>query len=247
MSTPRLFVAELEISLDTLELFSTNEHVFNIETLSLNKLDFFKKMFYAQGGDQFAFAHPPTDTTHNSPWFVDVSGWEGTLQPGATDVSGGVHAQFHRLGGKSYIEALTSDHTGSPHEGDDNVVTAYYLGSPSDLCPFYAEKEVVPNMECDLGVEKDKWTNVSRQKILDQLEKLSWSHCGDSGDISVTTSRPWSAVKNLCTGVSKADLVLELVVKNGNPSVKNNRLIFTFHMDTNSGASAGGAPGGNLA
>lgn len=241
MATPRFFVAELEITLDTLELFDEDEHVFNIETLSLNKLDFFKKMFYAQGGDSFAFAHAPESGATSGSWFVDVSGWQGTLQAGATDDPSGVIAQFHRLGGKTYIETLTNSYTGNK----SGVVTAYYIGPPSDLCPFYSEKEVIPNMECDLGIDREKWTNISREKIKDQLDKLSWTHCGDSGDMKVTTSRNWSAIERLCTGVPKADLVIELVVKNGNPNVKNNRLNITFHMDTSAGSPSG--TGQNLA
>ena len=72
MATPRFFVAELEIFMDPLELTDDSEHVFNIETIVLDKLLFFKKMFYAQGSDQISFAHKQ-NTSGVGSWVIDTA------------------------------------------------------------------------------------------------------------------------------------------------------------------------------
>jgi len=151
----KIFVAELELMVETVEIADQNIHIFNIQTIEINSLDIFKNMFYAGGGEQFDFALSYVNDT--------VDALKSTAWGAVEDASGNPY-NFNRLGG----EMLQKEGTKNP----------FFIGDVCNDVQFWAEEYIIPNYECDLGIEKEKWTTASRMKVEDQLKNLSFVNCG---------------------------------------------------------------------
>ncbi|MDC0142009.1 hypothetical protein OAI84_00245 [bacterium] len=199
----QIFVAELEVSLGKVDLKSKLEHNFNIRTKTLSNIHLFKKIFYARGNNSFAFAKAPDIDESN---FAKLDAWGHTIDD--------VEYNFFRLGGR--MEAVFKN--------------PYFIGHDENTT-FWAEKEIVPNMELDMCVKKENWTFTSRTKIQDQLVELAWSKLQNDGNcIKVMNAQSWDSIREKTDQETNFDLVIELVIRNDAVEIKDNRLKVLFNV-----------------
>ena len=208
----KIFVAELELMIETVEIADQDIHIFNIQTIEIDNLDKFKNMFYAGGGEQFDFANSYVNDTADA---LKSTAWGSIL-----DASGNPY-NFNRLGGEHQIKS--------------GIKNPFFIGNPENGVQFWAEEYVIPNYECDLGIEKEKWTTASRMKVEDQLNNLSFVNCG-FGQVLITYSSSWEQILfSIGNQKSEANLVISLIIKNGNTTIKDNKLEIIFKLVSSDG------------
>ena len=206
----KIFVAELEVMIETVVVADQDIHNFTLETIPISQLNMFKNMFYAGGGEQFNFAN---SYHHDTIEALNASAWGACFCP-----EDDTPYNFNRLGGEFQMIPGTKN--------------PYYIGNVSNDIQFWAEKYVIPNYECDLGIEKEKWTSASRMKVEDQLNNLSFVNCGFE-QISITYSKDWEQILySIGNTATTANLVISLIIKNGNPLVKDNKLEIIFKLSS---------------
>lgn len=178
-------VASLCITIDTNEeiICSIEAHKKIIQVKYILTLGEFKKMFYADGDDFFCIADiydSPLDreSIYNSAWGKEI----------ISKCCSNVHCKrftrkiinFNKLGGLN------------------NYPLGVFLGYGETVNPkrtFFAQKYIIKNMERDLKVSVDKWSNSSRMKIENQLFKLSFVPENDEDlCVNIVKGRTWQEV-----------------------------------------------------
>jgi hypothetical protein len=122
---------------------------------------------------------------------------------------------------------------------------AYFIGDPltrEDVKNFWAEEVIMNQMETDLALSREHWTETSKHKIQQELDFLVF------GDAKVNFSRDLASLEEeianagaslkdaAISGTAKANtvsLLLVLVVTNPHAGVKNNHLNIHFKVRTN--------------
>ena len=198
-SQARATVAELRINIDRkvvprLPDHKGGPHVIIVHARKVLSLTEFKQMFYARGDDHFCLAQVYDCPGNTNSVLASVWGKRADNDP--TNPYSQV-LNFNRLGGR--------------HDCPPGVEMAY--GYPHDINrTFFAQFEIMGNIERDLCIKREKWTEHSRKEIEDQLYALALVP-ENTSDLhsSVTCGRDWSEVEDaLVESHEAADNILEL-------------------------------------
>jgi hypothetical protein len=181
-SVAKADVAELCIKLKQeveAQLPEEDTHQIIIHAKKVLSLSEFKQMFYARGDDHFCLAqvYECPDNTNS----ILSSVWGKRADNDSTNPYSKI-LNFNRLGGR--------------HDIPKGVEMAY--GYPHDINrTFFAQFEVLGNMERDLCIKREHWTLASRKEIEDQLYALALVP-EKSGDLKarVICGRDWSEVED---------------------------------------------------
>jgi hypothetical protein len=134
---------------------------------------------------------------------------------------------------------------------DTHTQNAYFIGDPltrKDVKNFWAEEVIMNQMETDLALSREHWTETSKHKIQQELDFLVF------GDAKVNFSRDLASLEeeivnagartsvggdNSLTEAKKntVSLLLVLVVTNPHTGIKNNHLNIHFKVRTAPGVS----------
>ena len=157
-STARADVAELCIKMKQeveARLPEEDTHQIMIHAKKVLSLTEFKQMFYARGDDHFCLAqiYDCPDNTNS----ILSSVWGKRKDNDPSNPYSKV-INFNRLGGR--------------HDSPQGTEMAY--GYPHDINrTFFAQFEVLGNMERDLCIKREHWTTASKKEIEDQLYALA--------------------------------------------------------------------------
>jgi hypothetical protein len=211
----RAEVATLRVILDEVKPTKPKDtHLINIANKMALTATEFKQMFYARGDDHFCIANIYECPNNANSILASVWGKRQDNNP-YNPCSRVVN--FNKLGGR-------------PNQ-PNGVDMAY--GYSIDLQRnFYAQYEIMGNLERDLCVKRKSWSTCSRQKIEDQLYGLSFVPEQTSDlCLEVICARDWSEVENRlaesCLAEGKCinygdmvDLFINIEIVNANPNTK---------------------------
>ena len=198
-SQARATVAELRINIDRkvvprLPDHKGGPHVIIIHARKVLSLTEFKQMFYARGDDHFCLAQVYDCPGNTNSILASVWGKRHDNDPCNT-----------------YSKVLNFNRLGGRHDCPPGVEMAY--GYPHDINrTFFAQFEIMGNIERDLCIKREKWTEHSRKEIEDQLYALALVP-ENTSDLhsTVTCGRDWSEVEDaLVESHVAADNILDL-------------------------------------
>jgi hypothetical protein len=243
--TKKILVAELEVQLVDLQLEEIDVHEWDIYTNKM-LLENFYRMFYSGEGDPNSFTLAPFPTLKNTKGYdqaeLERQGWCYKPVHSTADVAD-VSVNFFQLGGRKRSNADGSGATGTaqygtagspkgrkgPETGAAVYNNAYFIGDPSGAANtsnknFWAEEVIMNQMETDLALSREHWTETSKHKIEQELSFLTW------GDAKVNFSRDKASLAEELENTPDGDvaLLLVLVVTNAHPGIKNNHLNVHF-------------------
>ena len=176
----RADVAELSVQLKQeveARLPEEDTHLIIIHAKKVLSVTEFKQMFYARGDDHFCLAQVYECPDNINSILSSVWGKkEDPCDPNSKVLN------FNRLGGRHHVPNCVKMAYGYPH---DNERT------------FFAQFEIMGNMERDLCIKREHWTTASRKEIEDQLYCLALVP-ERSGDLCprVVCGRDWSEVEH---------------------------------------------------
>ena len=211
----RADVATLRVILDEAKPTKPKDtHVINIANKKALTATEFKQMFYARGDNHFCIANIYECPTNANSILASV--WGKRVDSNPYNPCSRI-VNFNKLGGR-------------PNQ-PNGVDMAY--GYTMDLQRnFYAQYEIMGNLERDLCVKRECWSKCSRQKIEDQLYGLSFVP-EQSGDLclEVVCARDWSDIEDRlaesCLAEGKTinygdlvDLYINVEIINANPDTK---------------------------
>lgn len=220
-SVARCEVAVLEVKLGPEVEFvipRVDDWVHNISAKKVLSVTEFKQMFYARGDNTFCLSniYDCPDNTNS----ILASVWGKRVDDNPCNPCSRV-MNFNRLGGRPDCPL--------------GVDMAY--GYDSDIQrTFFAQFEIIGNLERDLCVRREQWSKVSRMKIEDQLYSLALVPERDRDLCAhVVHGRTWSEVEDclvesclaegqLIEKCEHVDLYIILVVQPNNPEAKPTKI-----------------------
>ena len=121
-----------------------------------------------------------------------------------------------------------------PEHAAKKYENAYFIGrtdaSANGDCKrnqnFWAEEVIMNEMESDLALSREHWTETSKHKIENELSFLTW------GDCKINFSRDKASLVKETGEAREYLLLLVLVVVNAHPGVKSNHLNVHFHISS---------------
>jgi hypothetical protein len=230
----KILVAELEVQLVDLQLEEIDVHEWDIYTKPTSIANF-NRMFYSGEGDPNSFTLAPFPTLVNTEGYnqndLKRQGWcsdsRNYFQLGGRKRSGPDPGEEAMVGVAQYGTSAAPGKRVYKGEYEN----AYYIGDPTkdtaNCKNFWAEEVVMNQMETDLALSREHWTETSKHRIEQELSFLAW------GDAKVNFSRDKASLDEEVANLSDSssyDLLLVLVVTNAHPGIKNNNLNVHFRI-----------------
>tara|TARA_Y100000590_G_scaffold397641_1_gene479327 strand:- start:167 stop:901 length:735 start_codon:yes stop_codon:yes gene_type:complete len=235
----KILVAELEVQTKDLQLEEVDVHEWDIFTRLITYKNFLN-MFYHGEGDTNSFTLAPYPTLKNTTGYdeaeLERQGW---CHVGINHTD---KMNFFQFGGRKRLSDMSSTvpptqyGTVESPASRDSYQNAYFIGRAEGdgFDPlnqnFWSEEVIMNQMESDLALSREHWTESSKHKIEQELSFLSW------GDCKINFSKDKNSLEEECRvqnvnsdgGGTAVEFLLVVVVVNAHTGIKNNHLNVHF-------------------
>ena len=220
-------IAELYLKMSSPAMEDEDAHIVNIVTKQAMDIGQFKTMFYSRGDEYFSLANcynNPKSAVNieNSVWGI----------PAVTDPSNLFLYNYNKLGGRN-----------------NNPPASFlaYAYENDRQRTFYAQEEVMGNMERDVCEGRNNWSMCSRAGIFDNLYNLCFSREKFASPcLNVSCARTWDEVQDalaeycICKNIGLEindyiDLFINIKIVNDNCCIKPNIIRIRFIVQITNG------------
>ena len=176
-SIAKVDVAELYLKMSSPSMEDEDAHVINIVTKQALDIGEFKAMFYSRGDEYFSIANCYSNPKSS----VNISKSVWGL-PAVTDPSNLFQYNYNKLGGRNNNPPATF------------LAYAYEIDRQRT---FYAQEEVMGNMERDICEKRSSWGMCSRASIFDSLYNLCFvQEKYSSPCLNISCARSWRELED---------------------------------------------------
>ena len=170
-------VAELYLKISSPSMEDEDAHVINIVTKQALGIGEFKAMFYSRGDEYFSIANCYSNPKSS----VNISKSVWGL-PAVTDPSNLFQYNYNKLGGRNNNPPATF------------LAYAYEIDRQRT---FYAQEEVMGNMQRDICEKRSNWGMCSRASIFDSLYNLCFvQEKYSSPCLNISCARSWRELED---------------------------------------------------